>query len=151
MDPSYLEYHLKYGRAWRDANRERSNAYTDAWRARNPRRLSMLKRKWRYGLSEDAFTELLEAQDFRCAICARPFDPEGGIHTIHVDHDHSTNEVRGLLCGDCNRGIGLFMDSPEHLLAAVDYLVSKRTNVTKSNDPSYHDAIVENKSQSTKP
>lgn len=43
-----------------------------------------------------------------------------------VDHDHATNRVRGILCSNCNRGIGLLGDSPEIINKAIDYLISHK-------------------------
>jgi hypothetical protein len=55
------------------------------------------------------------AQDGLCAVC-REREAE------HVDHDHETGEVRGLLCSCCNQGLGNFRDNAAHLRAAADYL-----------------------------
>ena len=60
--------------------------------------------------------EMLGAQRGRCAICLRP--QEKGV----IDHDHRTLLIRGVLCGACNSGLGLFRDNPADLLAAVAYL-----------------------------
>lgn len=52
-----------------------------------------------------------------CAICGQPF-----VKTPQADHDHATGQVRGLLCGNCNSGLGLLQDNPELLRAAANYL-----------------------------
>lgn len=70
-----------------------------------------------YGLSMDQYDELLENQDGGCAICE--VKPDG---TLFVDHDHTTGAVRGLLCSNCNFGLGLFADDPDRLIAGVEYL-----------------------------
>lgn len=75
-----------------------------------------LKRK--FGLSQEAYDEMFKAQDGRCAICGEIPDS-----TLHVDHDHATKEIRGLLCRGCNTGLGNFKDSPDLLLKAMKYLI----------------------------
>lgn len=73
-----------------------------------------------YGLTVDQYEQMLIDHENCCAICSAPF----GINprNVHVDHCHTTGKVRGLLCPDCNRGIGLFRDSIEILTRAVNYL-----------------------------
>ena len=61
--------------------------------------------------------EMVEERDGRCDICARI--PAG---RLHIDHNHATGKIRGLLCGTCNRGIGSLGDSVELLKAALRYL-----------------------------
>ena len=75
----------------------------------------------RYGLTADDFTQMLEAQGGRCAICGTS-EFQGQGKSAHVDHDHITGKVRGLLCHHCNTALGAFGDSPEILLEAITYL-----------------------------
>ncbi|MGH9084278.1 MAG: endonuclease VII domain-containing protein [Acidimicrobiales bacterium] len=106
---------------WQLANPERVRAVR---RARNSR--PEVKRRQRddyymrtYGISADDFDRLLDEQNGGCAICrARP-DREA---SMHVDHDHESGAVRGLLCLSCNQGLGKFRDDPALLLRAIVYL-----------------------------
>lgn len=78
-----------------------------------------------FGLSFKQIMALCRAQKNRCASCGDKFkisrDPEQKL-PFAVDHNHATGAVRGLLCTQCNTGLGLFRDDPERLLAAVAYL-----------------------------
>ena len=69
-----------------------------------------------FGIDEARLAEMIGAQGGVCAIC-RTAAPE------HIDHDHATGRIRGVLCGRCNMGLGLFADDPARLVAASDYLV----------------------------
>lgn len=91
------------------------------WRERWPHYM----RQYLYGLSPDRYEELMLAQDGRCAICRSDAWPGKG-NRPHVDHDHATGKVRGLLCASCNNGLGRFADDPERLRAAADYLERNR-------------------------
>lgn len=73
----------------------------------------------RYGLTLEQYEAMFLAQDGKCAICRSP-DPRGD--HWHIDHDHDTGRVRGILCGHCNPGLGYFGDDPERLAAAIQYL-----------------------------
>lgn len=74
-----------------------------------------------YGVTKEAYDALLASQGGRCWICRRLFKK-----SPHVDHDHKTGKVRGLLCNGCNRGLGYFHDDPERLAAAIRYLQRTR-------------------------
>jgi hypothetical protein len=69
----------------------------------------------RYGMTEQQVAELSSGQGGYCMICLRR-------RSLHVDHDHGSGEVRGLLCFPCNGGLGQFKDDPTVMRAAVDYL-----------------------------
>lgn len=88
--------------------------------------------KIKYGLTWGGYLEILKSQGGKCGICGSP-DPgqstsvAGMAGNFPVDHDHLTNQVRGLLCHKCNLGLGLFGDDPEMLLKAISYLRSPPT------------------------
>jgi hypothetical protein len=73
----------------------------------------------RYGLTLDEYHALLEAQNHCCEICGRE---SACVGPLVVDHDHSANRVRALLCQRCNRGVGQFLEVPEFLRRAADYI-----------------------------
>lgn len=77
----------------------------------------------KYGISIEYYNSLREIQRFRCKICKIPESKFG--EALVVDHDHSTGEVRGLLCKRCNLGLGLFKDSPKRLIRAASYIYAK--------------------------
>ncbi len=73
-----------------------------------------------YNTTPEHYDELLAKQKGVCAIC---FEPEKGKREyLCIDHDHKTGYIRGLLCHDCNLGIGKLKDSPELLKSAIWYL-----------------------------
>lgn len=75
--------------------------------------------RWKYGLSAEDFTSLLESQAGKCRICeSAPLDND----VLVVDHDHTTGLVRGLLCRSCNLALGYMKDSPLRLVRAAAYL-----------------------------
>jgi hypothetical protein len=78
----------------------------------------------RYGLSPEQYDRLVIAQAGRCAACGEP-PPATGTPTqryLHVDHDHDTGRVRGLLCHPCNLTLGYARDDPDRLRRLIDYL-----------------------------
>lgn len=84
-------------------------------RQRETNRETQLKR---YGLTPDGFDAMLAGQGGACAICSGQVTARGW----HVDHCHETGTVRGILCHQCNVGLGHFKDDPVRLAAAIAYL-----------------------------
>lgn len=80
------------------------------------------QRKWglmtHYGLTVEEYDTILAAQGGMCAIC----EGSPGARRLHVDHDHETGRVRGLLCLSCNTLLGNAHDQPSILAAALEYL-----------------------------
>ena len=91
-----------------------------SWQAKNREKLRCYRIKASYGLSCEEYDKLWEQQKGLCAICAT--EPCCGRSALYIDHNHTTGEVRGLLCNQCNFGLGAFKDSGERMLAAIAYL-----------------------------
>lgn len=98
----------------------------DCVRIRNQNRVAadpgyLLRR--RYLITQEEFDQLLASQDNKCAICFDKLLPKGlRASSITVDHEHGTTKVRGLLCRNCNVGLGHFKDDPIRLANAIRYL-----------------------------
>lgn len=70
---------------------------------------------WNYGITLEEYEQLMKKQDNKCAIC-------GEEKQLVVDHDHKTKKIRGLLCNQCNTGIGLLKDNTNILQKSINYL-----------------------------
>ncbi len=80
--------------------------------------------KSKYGISLQEYNELLHRQDGKCAICYTSI-PGRGRKNLLVDHNHKTGQIRGLLCHNCNNGIGfLRLDDGIDLLNKAIYYLS---------------------------
>lgn len=83
------------------------------------------KRKYnieKYGITLLDYEHKCLLLENKCEICGIICD------RLNIDHDHDTNKVRGLLCNNCNWGLGHFKDSVEKLQKAIDYLKNNRFN-----------------------
>ena len=100
-------------------NKERIKAEVARYKAAHPdqRKIADLKRF--YGLTIEERDALFASQDGLCAICGTD-TPEG--NGWHIDHDHKTKRVRGILCTRCNTVLGMAKDNIETLRAAIEYL-----------------------------
>lgn len=83
-------------------------------------RIAMTGVRRRYGLRHGEYDEILAKQNNMCGMCG--IRQEDSLRRFAVDHDHQTNEVRGLLCINCNRGLGLLQDSELILQSGISWL-----------------------------
>ena len=98
-----------------DIRKSEPEKYREGNRKRN--RTWRLKRV--YNMTEEDYLRLLNLHEHRCHICNQRFSAD---LSDHIDHDHASHRVRGILCGSCNRALGLFKDNPTLLRQAADYL-----------------------------
>ena len=91
-----------------DRYREHARKSNRRWKLRNV-----------YKMSETDYLRLLNLHQHKCHICNQPFSAD---LADHIDHDHTSHRVRGILCGNCNWALGLFKDNPALLRQAADYL-----------------------------
>lgn len=75
-------------------------------------------RKRKHGITNHDFKRMFKKQDGKCAIC----ETQLNLLNCHIDHDHKTNKVRGLLCPMCNTGFGMFYDNIDSLERAIKYI-----------------------------
>lgn len=106
---------------WVRENPDKASAGSLRWRRKNPDKVRDHKLRHRYGIIQADKNRMWTEQNRQCAVCRKTL----GITAANTDHDHETGKVRGLLCGPCNRGLGLLQESPEVLRAAASYLEAR--------------------------
>jgi hypothetical protein len=99
-------YHREYGKKWSTENKEKRKLI---------RRKHELKK--RYGLTIEQFNQMVLAQNNCCALCKKQQTKK-----LHVDHCHTTGQIRGLLCGNCNTALGLLKENLTTIESIVNYL-----------------------------
>ena len=136
----------KRKKLWKKPSVEQNKASRLRYRDRNPGHYYQLRRRWtnqyrknhpemykvldlkatlkEYGLSIEEFQEMERKQDYVCAICRKPNMIKDEEIRLCVDHNHTTGEVRGLLCNACNALLGMAKDNVETLLSSIEYLKS---------------------------
>ena len=118
------EKYREYGRKYREANKEYIIETNLKYREENKEKLKKTKYKsalLKYGITLEDYNKMLSEQGGVCAICGKK---EKGNKRLAVDHDHDTGKIRGLLCGNCNIGLGSYNDDPATLIKAASYLRS---------------------------
>jgi hypothetical protein len=134
---------ILYERQYRQQNKERLYTYRKAYELEHKEHISAYRKVYKkkyaiehpiklarsnrdrelrrnFGITRQQYLEILVKQSNHCAIC--PITPKQNGKDLAVDHCHRTNRNRGLLCSQCNVGLGYFKDSPERLYSAINYL-----------------------------
>lgn len=129
---------IKQTGEWQKKNKDKVKEYKKTTFERNPDAVRASKQKWAlnnkdkivnkrlkhlFGITLSDYEALLEAQNCQCAICGIEECSSG--KNFAVDHNHSTSEIRGLLCKKCNTALGLFRDNPLFVGNAYQYLIEK--------------------------
>lgn len=112
--------------AYAKANRKALNAKQLARYHANKDRYHDYHLKRHYGMTKGEYALMFEAQGGRCAICGST-NPSTRTKRLDIDHCHETGRIRGLLCGNCNRGIGYLKHSINVLQSAIKYLGSTKS------------------------
>ena len=105
-------------------NPELVRAYQLSYREKNREMLGDKERQRRFGITRQEYAEMFHRQNGVCAICSQPETATrlGKVKALSVDHNHKTGSVRGLLCSDCNTGIGKLKEDRNIFLSAIQYL-----------------------------
>lgn len=114
----------QHQKSWRSKNLEKAKGASRSYHRRHQLKIKQLKRAARlrgYGLTQEQYDGMLAQQKKCCAICGTK-DPGGRWKRFQVDHCHTTNKVRGLLCVNCNRALGYLGDDPVRAERAARYL-----------------------------
>jgi hypothetical protein len=123
-DPVFREKVLATNSAWADKNREKINARQQLKYNTDPEhrvRINAQSRqnrpKWVYGLPTEEYERMLAGQCGVCKICKKKYRKR-----LCIDHDHENGDVRGLLCNNCNAGLGFYKDNARLLREAAGYM-----------------------------
>jgi len=97
-------------------NKEKAKESQKTWVGKNKDKVAFIKAKSNYGISKEEYDSLNKV----CVIC-------GSIDNLGIDHSHQSGRIRGMLCANCNKGLGFFKDDPTLLLRASDYILGIAT------------------------
>lgn len=130
--PNTKEYRKAYYESHKEQERKQASLYYQAHKEEIALRIKSLskenkdffrerglRRSHSIGVSE--YNSMLFQQDGKCAICGTT-DPRGRKNVFHVDHDHKSGKIRGLLCHNCNLAIGLLEDDVNRIRKAANYV-----------------------------
>lgn len=118
-DPALREKERLRGKEKYQKNKEKHCQITKKYYNENLEWRKEVHLKNTYGITMDYKIKLREEQDNKCFICEKVFEND---KSAYIDHCHITKKVRGLLCHNCNSGLGYFKDTINNLKKAIEYL-----------------------------
>lgn len=140
----------EYRKQWHLKNKEANNLKSKMYDLAHPEEKRMRNKKYyennkekhnaycyvnnrnkTYNITQDIYDTMLNNQKGVCAICGKKETKVGRINKkikpLSVDHNHNTGKIRGLLCQNCNSGLGLFGDNEDLLIKAANYIKQQQT------------------------
>lgn len=103
---------------------EKAKTTRKRWRKNNPEKMRSNHLKREYNISLEGYNKILQDQENKCAICnIHKDDLGGGRVNLDVDHCHETGKIRGLLCPNCNKALGLLKDNINIVQKMTEYLI----------------------------
>lgn len=90
-------------------------------RREHPQAIKQAKIRSTYQITDDEYAALVQGANGKCELCGVKLTDDGPSREV-IDHDHNTGSVRGLLCNNCNMGLGYVADSPDLLEQLAQYL-----------------------------
>lgn len=117
----YCKYCCRsYKNEWNLKNKEKRNTLSREWSKRNPRKRKENWFKWRYKIELSKYEDMTKDQNNQCFICKLKTK-------LFVDHNHSTGEIRALLCRHCNTALGFVKEDVQILFNMIEYI--KKYNI----------------------
>lgn len=123
IEKAITEFYLQNNKSIRSTKCKKCYCIeTTKYKKKNPERYKLLDLKGslkrRYNLTLEEYNLMIKKSKNKCTICKSKLNPK----TLVLDHCHTTNRPRGILCRDCNFGIGNFKDNVKYLASAINYL-----------------------------
>lgn len=113
----YPERVKETNKVWRANNKDVKAEYNRRYNLQNQEAIKNNRYIYKYNITLEEFRCMVAQQGGRCRVC----DEQEG-ESLHIDHNHATGEIRGLLCKSCNMALGLFNDDAKSLQGAINYI-----------------------------
>lgn len=130
---STKKYHSKhkerkkvYREIYEKMNKEQIRDRTRVWKKKNKEKLRNQHLKRTYGITLEEYNNMLIAQNNSCSICLISIEDTKEKRNLAVDHCHTTGKIRGLLCMNCNKSLGLLKDNPLIVKNMLEYLIKNQ-------------------------
>lgn len=128
-NPEYCKRQKENTIKWINNNKEYYKKYKENWIAKQDplyiKQYKRMKTLEKYGMNFEEYDNMIKLQKGVCAICKMP--PKDG-KNLHIDHDHVTGIVRGLLCFRCNFGLSYFKEDKNIIKNLYEYMTNTKSS-----------------------